>query len=85
MVTANVRARERSCVGLVDAGLEPLRRQYVVDLVVYLSVRSVPGRGSGRLVWVQRVGQGESMAAGELEESKPSVVGLTCAESPYCP
>ncbi|KAH3819291.1 hypothetical protein DPMN_121025 [Dreissena polymorpha] len=76
MVTANVCARQRSCVRLVDAGLEPLRRQYENDLVVYLPVWNMPGRCSGRFVWVQRVGKGELVASGELKQSQTYVVGL---------
>ncbi|KAH3819303.1 hypothetical protein DPMN_121037 [Dreissena polymorpha] len=38
MVTADVCVRKRSCFRLVDAGHEPLRRQYEIDLVLHLPV-----------------------------------------------
>ena len=72
MVTADVCANKFSCVGLVDVGLEPLQRQYEIDLVVYLPVWSLRGCCSGQFVWVQLVGQGELV--GELNKSQPSVV-----------
>ncbi|KAH3780672.1 hypothetical protein DPMN_159003 [Dreissena polymorpha] len=36
MITADVCARKRSCVRLVNAGPEPSRRQNEIDLTVYL-------------------------------------------------
>ncbi|KAH3711107.1 hypothetical protein DPMN_070607 [Dreissena polymorpha] len=77
MVTADVCARKWSSVRLVDARLDPLRRQYEIDLVVYLPVWSMPGRCSGRFVWVQRDGQCELVASGELKKSQTSVFGLS--------
>ncbi|KAH3787554.1 hypothetical protein DPMN_165680 [Dreissena polymorpha] len=77
MVTADVCARKRSCVRLVNARLEPLRRKCEIDLVLCLPVWRMPGRCSGRFVWVQRVGQGELEASGELNKSQISVVAFS--------
>ncbi|KAH3858303.1 hypothetical protein DPMN_100925 [Dreissena polymorpha] len=86
MVTADVCACKRYCVRLVDARLEPLRRQYKFDLVLYLPVRSMPSRCSGRwFVWVPRVGQGELMPSFELKKSQTYVAGVSSAKSTYCP
>ncbi|KAH3854093.1 hypothetical protein DPMN_096632 [Dreissena polymorpha] len=43
--------------------LDPLRRQYEIDLVVHCPVWSMPGRCSGRFVWIQRVSQLQILGA----------------------
>ncbi|KAH3819218.1 hypothetical protein DPMN_120952 [Dreissena polymorpha] len=55
--TAHVRARKRSSARLVDAGLDSLRREYEIVLVVFLSAWSMQSRCSVRLMWVQTGGQ----------------------------
>ncbi|KAH3719482.1 hypothetical protein DPMN_062319 [Dreissena polymorpha] len=67
MVTADVCVRKRTCICIVNAGFETLRRQYEIELVVYLSVWSMPDLCSGRFVWVQRVGKIDLLASGEFK------------------
>ncbi|KAH3830370.1 hypothetical protein DPMN_100003 [Dreissena polymorpha] len=57
-------ARKRSC-----DRLEPLRRQYEVDLVVCLPTWSMPGRWSELFLLVQRVDLVKLMASNELEST----------------
>ncbi|KAH3836276.1 hypothetical protein DPMN_109646 [Dreissena polymorpha] len=45
----------------------------------------MPGRCSGRFVWLQLVAQSELMASGKRKQSQTSVVGLSLAKSTYCP
>ncbi|KAH3785636.1 hypothetical protein DPMN_163729 [Dreissena polymorpha] len=71
MVTPNVCTKKRSCDCLVYAEFERFWSQYEIDLVVFLPGWSMPGRCSGRFVWVQRVGQCEWVASGELKNSWP--------------
>ncbi|KAH3806689.1 hypothetical protein DPMN_135013 [Dreissena polymorpha] len=77
MATADLCARKLSCVRLVEAGLEPLRRQYEIDLSLHLPAWGMLRRCSGRYVWEQRVGQGELFQSCELMKSQTSVVGLS--------
>ena len=61
MITASVGIWERSCVCFVDAGLEALRCQDEVYLVVNLPIRGMPGCCPGHLVGVEGVVMGESV------------------------
>ncbi|KAH3866944.1 hypothetical protein DPMN_030068 [Dreissena polymorpha] len=59
MITVDFFARKLYCGRLFYAGLEPLRRQYEIDLAVYLPVWSMPAVPGGlcwRSVFAMRVG-----------------------------
>ena len=80
MTAASVGIWEMPCVCFLDVELAALGCQDEVSLVV-----SLPGCFPRRLVRVENVGKGESVALGELYEPQSSVVSLSNAKASYCP
>ena len=67
MITASVGAWERSCVYVVDSGLEALGCQDKVYLVVNLPIRGMPDCCSTQLVRVKGEGWWQGGVGGSLQ------------------
>ena len=66
MIAADVSTWERSCVCIVDAGLEALACQDEVYLVVNLPIQGMPGCCPRQVAGVDSVGKGKSVVLCEL-------------------